>query len=90
MGSARRITCRQCGAAYDTDGSNDGRPYGLITVSVNVPPVFGMRGKPYLYVGMFCSVDCLELYLPQIDTQIDQIAETVGLTPMEVKSERTG
>jgi hypothetical protein len=60
--------CRGCGGwAYR--GDRDGRPYGWLTMSVNVPPGMGRNGKPWIWVGMFCCTACLAEALPALQKQ---------------------
>lgn len=38
----------------------EGHPYGWYHLSVTVPPWYSAQsGRPYIWIGLFCSADCL-------------------------------
>jgi hypothetical protein len=57
--TTRRVHCRGCNREATTPNPAGGHPYGWYTLSVNVPPEVGSNGRPYIYIGLFCSVSCL-------------------------------
>jgi hypothetical protein len=59
----REVHCRGCGRKVTTPApAAGGHPYGWYTLSVNVPPEVGSNGRPYIYMGLFCSIGCLVGY----------------------------
>jgi hypothetical protein len=60
----REVFCRKCRRRASVPVREpQGRPYGWLYVTVNVPPWFnGAGGKPYRAIGLFCSADCLAGY----------------------------
>ena len=57
--TTRRVHCRGCGRQTTAPNPAAGHPYGWYTLSVNTPPEVGSNGRPYIYIGLFCSVSCL-------------------------------
>ena len=56
----RTVECRTCGGQYTAAPSDPpGRPYGWLSVSVSIPAAMSRRGKPYQWVGTYCSAACL-------------------------------
>jgi hypothetical protein len=51
--------CRNCGR---TAPRLSPPPNGWYNLSVNIPPAFDPRG--YIWLGVFCSLGCLERHLP--------------------------
>lgn len=67
-GTMNRIArCKGCGGVQET--GDDGQPWGWYSLSVNVPPRLGKNGKPFLWVGMWCSMLCLSGDLPLLGDQ---------------------
>jgi hypothetical protein len=71
--------CQGCGEVEQQQG--DGRPWGWYTLSVNVPAWMGKAGKPYLWVGMWCSAACLAADMPTLigQEQLARLAYEVDL-----------
>lgn len=58
--NSKLVTCGNCRRSVSVPDPNEGHPYGWYTVSVNVPAWFNpISGKPYRWIGLFCSVGCL-------------------------------
>lgn len=54
------VTCGNCGRSVIVPDPTEGHPYGWYSVSVGVPTWFNSgSGKPYRWIGVFCSVGCL-------------------------------
>jgi hypothetical protein len=56
------IFCAGCGREVEQDDKTnaEGHPFGLYNLTANCPRWFNLEtGKPYRWIGTFCSVDCL-------------------------------
>lgn len=62
----RSQECRTCRGQFTAAPEERGRPYGWYSISVSVPPELGKGGKPYLWVGTYCSARCLAAAMPVI------------------------
>jgi hypothetical protein len=64
----RVMTCRGCDRTVEVpDPDNDGHPYGWYSLSVRMPlELNGLTRKPFRWVGMFCSIECLMGHGPQL------------------------
>lgn len=62
-----RLWCRGCNRlpAVKPDPTS-GRPYGWLALSVRVPPEASSTGKPYVWVGQWCSIACLARSVPSL------------------------
>ncbi len=65
--SDQRISPPRCRACGRTAPHQTPPPNGWYNLSVNVPPAFDPRG--YLWLGVFCSVGCLERHIPEVRHQ---------------------
>jgi hypothetical protein len=61
----RTLECKTCRGRF-TAADGTGRPFGWYSVSVTVPPELGKHGKPFLWLGTFCSARCLAAAMPAI------------------------
>jgi len=58
--AVKTVTCRACGRTLEISAPQAGHPYGWYSLSVNVPShLNSVSGRPYRWVGLFCSVSCL-------------------------------
>lgn len=56
------IECRGCGRQVKQTEATfvEGHPHGWFNLTVNCPRWFNAdSGKPYRWLGTFCSIDCL-------------------------------
>jgi len=60
----RTVTCRGCGGTTE-----ENPPLGWYSLSVRVPDWMGRNGKPYVYVGVWCSAACLLASGPELVEQ---------------------
>jgi len=59
------VRCAGChGVADVPPGSGYDRPRGWLSLSVRVPPEASPYGKPYVFVGQWCGVECLAGSIP--------------------------
>jgi hypothetical protein len=59
-------TCRSCGRP---PASGRRIPLGWYSLTVNVPDYLDHRGRGYVYLGVFCSPECLAAHMPEVDRQ---------------------
>lgn len=63
----RIVQCKGCNGVQESDA--EGRPYGWYSLTVKVPPRLGKHGKPFVWVGLWCSIVCLAGDLPLLADQ---------------------
>lgn len=63
------VQCKGCGGLALRSPDQLGRPWGWLSLSINVPK---KGGKGYDWIGVFCSVDCLEDSLDKIEDSTDK------------------
>lgn len=58
------VQCKGCNGLALRSPDQQGRPYGWLSLSINVPR---KNGKGYEWIGVYCSYDCLVKRLPDIE-----------------------
>jgi hypothetical protein len=65
------VQCKGCGGLSLRSPDQLGHPYGWISLSINTPKKI-VTGKGYDWIGVFCSLSCLEDCLDAIEAKIDE------------------
>jgi hypothetical protein len=75
-GETRTVFCQSCERAVEIPlPVSGGHPFGWYHVSVAVPAWFNARtGKPYKWVGLFCSANCLADGVPGMRAEEELMA----------------
>ena len=61
--------CHYCQGRREFPDGSHGHPWGWYALSVNVPPEMGKNGQPFLWVGVWCSMECLAADIPALAGQ---------------------
>jgi len=70
-GEREYARCKGCGGVAPR--SPDGHLVGWYGLSVGIPPGLSGEGRTYIWVGVWCSVACLESSIPELAGQ-EQLA----------------
>jgi hypothetical protein len=59
------VQCKGCGGLSTRSPDQMGHPWGWLSLSINIPK---KAGKGYDWIGVYCSLACLEDSLDAIET----------------------